>query len=233
MSKEKSEFAARMKSYESIEILSRTLPLCARLDGRSFSKFTKNFERPFDYDMSKIMLQTTQDLMKEFNVDVGYTQSDEISLFWKAVDEESLTELPFGGKIQKLNSILASYCTLKFNQHLLNSPLLEQSGKDAHFDARVFNVPTAVEQANTFLWRYRDCHRNAFQSVCQHLLGPKKCKGLKLIDQIAYVEEESNFEILDWVKHGQIIQKHDDEILSEKMNFQKCMELLKNDKTLA
>lgn len=41
------------------------LPVIARIDGRSFSKFTKGMDRPFDEDMLWCMQSTTKYLMEQ------------------------------------------------------------------------------------------------------------------------------------------------------------------------
>ena len=58
----------RIKSYElqttSLKLMT-SLPIIARLDGRSFSKFTKNLKRPYDERLSKLMIETSKFLTKE------------------------------------------------------------------------------------------------------------------------------------------------------------------------
>ena len=49
----------RLKEYERAETGRKFIPMIpiyARIDGRSFSKFTKGMKRPFDEDMSWIMV---------------------------------------------------------------------------------------------------------------------------------------------------------------------------------
>lgn len=53
----------RMKFLEGFETARRFLPglpLYARIDGRGFSKFTKNMARPFDEQMVRAMVDTTK-----------------------------------------------------------------------------------------------------------------------------------------------------------------------------
>src|SRR5947209_12203816 len=78
--------------------------MVARLDGRSFTRLTKEvhqFEAPFDERFRDLMLQTAESLMTcGFQVRYAYTESDEISLL---LDQH---EQPFGRKLRKYNSIL-------------------------------------------------------------------------------------------------------------------------------
>ena len=78
------------------------LYMVARLDGRSFTRLTKEvhqFEAPFDARFRDMMLATAEHLMTGcgFNVVYGYTQSDEISLLF-ALEENS-----FQRKLRKLH----------------------------------------------------------------------------------------------------------------------------------
>lgn len=66
----------RMKEYESntqIKLIKK-LPVIVRLDGRSFSKFTKGFEKPFDIEISDIFQKVTLALRK----DITNLKADEI-----------------------------------------------------------------------------------------------------------------------------------------------------------
>lgn len=61
----------RLKAYERIETEKRFRPnsiLYVRLDGRSFSKFTKGLTRPYDVRLSRLMQETTAYLVHEFGV---------------------------------------------------------------------------------------------------------------------------------------------------------------------
>src|SRR5690606_23998115 len=99
----------RCKGYESAEShrhAMRGLPILARLDGRAFHTFTRGMARPYDPRMSRCMIETARFLVEEMHALVGYTQSDEITLVWY-VDSASRAEYPFGGRYQKLASVLA------------------------------------------------------------------------------------------------------------------------------
>ena len=75
----------RMKEYEGREANRKViprLPVCARIDGKCFSKLTRGLERPYDIRLSRLMIETTRKLMQERAALAGYTQSDEISLLF-------------------------------------------------------------------------------------------------------------------------------------------------------
>ena len=96
------ELDKKMRVYEqSVDLC--VLPdmyLAARIDGRSFSRLTKeicNFEAPFDERFRDMMVN----MECGFRVVFGFTESDEISLLFHK------EENTFGRKVRKYNSILA------------------------------------------------------------------------------------------------------------------------------
>lgn len=149
-----------MKEYESFETDRRLmpgLPVMVRLDGRSFSKFTKGMTRPFHEPMSRAMIETARYLVKEAQANFAYTQSDEISLvFW---NPDYQHDPMFKGRVQKLTSILASMATSKFGQ-LVAETMPDRSKLLPAFDARVFNMPNLAEMTNCVLFRVLDCAKN-------------------------------------------------------------------------
>lgn len=149
------------------------LPLIARLDGRSFHTFTKGLTRPFDERMIECMKNTTQYLVSEFKVDLAYTQSDEITLFWHT-DEES--EIFFSGKPFKLNSVIASTCSVYFyKQLLINLP--EKADKTPVFDCRTWQVPSIGDVSDVFIWRQLDAVRNSINSLGQSVFSHKELQN--------------------------------------------------------
>ena len=121
----------RMKNYEIN--CQKTLTIngdesfIIRLDGRNFSRLTSQFEKPFDDNFSKIMLNVAVDVFKHFNPTFIHVQSDEISLIFKnrATKEEYDIEPHkfnhiFGGRVIKILTIIASYASSRFYHNLYN-----------------------------------------------------------------------------------------------------------------
>jgi tRNA(His) 5'-end guanylyltransferase len=147
----------KMRVYETVTDRC-TLPemyVVARLDGRSFTRLTKEthrFETPFDVRFRDMMVETVKHLMTcGFNVLYGYTESDEISLLLDPAEQS------FGGKHRKLLSILAGESSAKFSLLL---------GDVGVFDCRLSEMPNCDCVADYFRWRAEDAHRNCLNAHC-------------------------------------------------------------------
>lgn len=162
----------RMKAYEGVEASRRLMPLVpglARVDGRSFSTFTRGLEKPFDARLSRLMIETARHLLRESGARVAYTQSDEITLVFYTDDPKE--QLWFDGRVQKLCSQLAAQATAAFN-HLLPEALPEKFAARTlanvpTFDTRVWSVPTMAEAANVLVWREQDATRNSVEAAAR------------------------------------------------------------------
>ena len=155
------DFDKKMRVYEqSIDqsVLSDMF-LVARLDGRSFSRLTKeicSFEAPFDERFRDMMVNTVKALMDcGFRVVYGFTESDEISLLFHK------EENTFGRKVRKFNSILAGIASATFCM---------QIGQVAALDCRIVPLPSIERVQDYFLWRQEDAHRNALNAHCYWML---------------------------------------------------------------
>jgi tRNA(His) 5'-end guanylyltransferase len=178
MSIKEDEIALNM--WESMYVNERVYtgkPIIARLDGRNFKGFTKKFKKPYDSSFRKLMAMSMLFLMREFNAHYGYTQSDEISLAWCYNNEQSML---FGGRVSKLNSILASGLTAYFNNKI-------RVGKPAMFDCRVFNVPDSL-LIPYFNYRLQDCIRNSVSMAGRAYFSHKTLLNKKVLDIIEMLD---------------------------------------------
>lgn len=183
----KDDLGDRMKMYEGAEAqrrLDSSLPLVARLDGRSFSKFSKGFTKPFDHRLTAAMDNVTKALVDETHADIGYTQSDEITLIWDTPNEGG--QRFFDDRIQKLCSVLASKATAEFHWAIMEQTVLSHDPfarnriqvMRPHFDCRIWNVPDRGEAANALLWRCQDAKKNAVSIYARQHLSHKQMQGL-------------------------------------------------------
>lgn len=151
------ELDARMRAFETAQdqYLAPDAHLLARLDGRSFTRLTKDvldLERPFDERFRDAMLATAAHLTDVgLRVTYAYTESDEISLL--LADGEA----GFKRKVRKLNSILAGEASACFSLAI---------GRIATFDCRLIELPTRELVIDYFRWRQEDAVRNALTAYC-------------------------------------------------------------------
>ncbi|MDI6888501.1 MAG: tRNA(His) guanylyltransferase Thg1 family protein [Methanocellales archaeon] len=147
-----------MKQREIFSGIKATPPIAIRADGRNFKTILKrlNCQKPYDKTFAAAMADSAEHLMKEsgLNPRFAYTFSDEINAFF--------LELPFQGRIEKLDSIvssfLASALTLALDVHLPIS-----------FDARV--IPLSKEGIYDYLeWRQAEAWRNHVHSYGYYTL---------------------------------------------------------------
>ena len=229
---DRSDIANRMKEfYETVPKtkLMRRCPVVVRLDGKSFSSFTRGFNKPFD----EILIKSMQDTMKYLcenvqGVVLGYCQSDEISLI--LVDYKKLNSSAFFDyEVQKVCSITASMATMAFNKYykqniqvynlpssidfmpkekqeiFINQHRTYFSKIDsAMFDSRCFNVPKE-EVTNYFYWRQLDCIRNSVQMVGQANFSEKELhkKNREQIKEMLIAQKGINWDDLPaYQKYG-------------------------------
>ena len=167
-------------------------PIVIRLDGKNFSKYTKTIGciKPYDEYLSKLMQHVTQELVEYCNADIGYTQSDEITLVLTKKHDNA--EMIFGGRFQKICSVLASLATYNFNKHYRlgeyrNTHLLDDVM--ALFDCRVFEVPDKSYVVKCLEWRALDCRRNSVSCYAQCNFSHKELQGKKTFEMRYMLEK--------------------------------------------
>lgn len=145
-----------------------------RVDGRSFHTFTRDFQRPFDSKFTYAMNYVAKKLKETFNADLAYVQSDEISLGWSP--DSWFRNQIFGGRLNKINSIVASTASVLFKDIY--------SENHAVFDCRTFTLKDLNEYRAYFMWRYRDCYKNAITMIAQTLFPHSKLHEKNTEDKI-------------------------------------------------
>jgi len=218
----------RMKAYEEStrSYIDHKLPLIMRLDGHSFSKFTRGLKKPYEEWLHKIMVKVTATLVNDYNAVLGYTQSDEITLIFLPHMLEGVHQpYIFNNQIQKLVSLAASNATNIFTMELLsliqNKEIVPEDYKSqtyeklskprAYFDARIFNVPSLTECYNNVYWRSTyDCIRNSISMTAQTHFPHKSIHGLSTKQLLQKLKDEKQ---LDWeqmdpeFKYGTFVKK--------------------------
>ena len=156
------------------EIAIPTLPVIIRLDGNNFHNWTKGLQRPFDENLTNLMIDTTEFLVAETNAVVGYCQSDEITLILYSDDRKS--SIYNDGKKQKILSKLTGKCVQFFNERRVH--YLPNHKKVANFDCRIYQTPTLHDACLQLLWRENDATKNSIAMLAQSLFPHGELKHL-------------------------------------------------------
>lgn len=191
----------RLKTYEFLSTSRQLMPNCpvyARIDGRAFHTLCKGLKKPYSEAFIQTMQEVCKYLVDETGAVLGYVQSDEISLGW-----ESYSKAPFEGRIQKLESVLASMASAKFVQYVSEPRTSEFSIDDGmaklwyscinhlpSFDCRVFNIPSMVELSNAFLWRENDAIKNSVTGMALYFFSHQQIQGKSGEEKIAMMKEK-------------------------------------------
>lgn len=157
------------------------MPLMARLDGRGFHNFTKGLERPFHQGLSDLMIETTKHLVDEFQAEVGYCQSDEITLSWYRTSNDQ-SDYDFNGRYQKYCSLLAASASVYFNKNLVHHIPVKQH-LSPMFDCRVWSALDLHEAYLNFLWREQDATKNAITMAASAYYPHKELHGVNGVNK--------------------------------------------------
>lgn len=165
--KKLSDWCKWLEKNFSNEVMIPTLPVIIRLDGNNFHNWTKGLDRPFDENLTNLMIDTTKMLVKETNAVIGYTQSDEITLILYSSDRKSA--IYNDGKKQKILSKLTGKLTPYFNE--TRKIYLPNHDRIANFDCRIYQTPTLHDAAIQLLWRENDATKNSISMLAQSLFS--------------------------------------------------------------
>ena len=132
--------------------------------------------KPYDDDFYEVMSKVCRDMFEEFSAEFAYSFSDEISLL--------LNTVPFEGRIEKINSVMASFAASSFVMHYD-----KEFKKPPAFDSRIIPI-TDGDILGYFKWRQDESWRNCVNSYGISYLKSKysnseandKIKGMNLSD---------------------------------------------------
>jgi tRNA(His) 5'-end guanylyltransferase len=199
-----------MDNYEIFSNLATIPPVFVRLDGRAFHGLTKKygFAKPFDDRFCSAMMAACRALVADSGLApvFAYTFSDEISLYF--------TGLPFSGRVEKIDSVAASYAASALTLALgAEEPLA--------FDARVVQATpeTAIEYMTG---RQDEAWRNHINSYCQQALiaegmdatdAARKLKGLPAAELHEMMHERgvNLAKTPAWQRRGILVCKKEEE----------------------
>ena len=166
----------RMKTYEAVTTetkLIEKLPIYARVDMRAGHTWCRGLQKPFDPQYAAAMRSATAYVVEETGAALGMTQSDEASFVW--LDD---TKVPFGTRLFKLQSVLASMFTSAFIVEAGRNGLAPRIAKALpSFDCRVLNLPNLEEAANMVMWRSMDSVKNSITLLALEHFSNKQIHG--------------------------------------------------------
>lgn len=182
MSKDTSPLAKRMKAYEHVYNkykLPTGLPIVCRVDGKSFSNYTRDLERPWSQPFIGLMNETAAYLVTNIQgAKLAYVQSDEISIImnpWQTEKSQSW----FDNEIIKMVSISAALASSYFSAH---STMLRKEIKLAQFDSRVFILPNEEKVLEYLQFRQNDYERNSLSTYAREYYSDKELLNKKSRD---------------------------------------------------
>lgn len=204
----------------------------AHIDGRAFSHMVKkNYKLPYDDVFINMMNETAIYICKNVQgCKMAYTQSDEISLVITDFDTPDSDSF-FAYRLCKMQSIIASLATGKFNQMTIenltkNCSTTEEikavisDFKPLQFDCKVWTVPTYNDAFAWLIYRQNDCIKNSKQQAAQAYIRHKDLVGKNTDEQISLLKERIG---IDWntdydngKKYGRLIYKENIQCNSEK-----------------
>ncbi len=161
-----------MKEREIFANLRTVAPFFVRIDGRNFRRALSslNFERPYDITFARAMATSCEMLLHDSGLGprFAYTFSDEINAFF--------CEAPFRGRIEKLDSITASFVASALSLALaLSAPVA--------FDART--IPVQIDDVATYLtWRQSEAWRNYVHAYGYYSLRQSGCDAREAHKQL-------------------------------------------------
>jgi tRNA(His) 5'-end guanylyltransferase len=147
-----------MENREIFSSITIVPPVFVRLDGRAFHQLANRLAlaKPFDDRFSGAMTDTCTALVTGSGLSpaFAYTFSDEISLY--------LDKLPFSGRVEKIDSVVASFAASALTIALgTREPLA--------FDARIVQA-TPDSAAEYLTGRQDEAWRNHMNAFCQQAL---------------------------------------------------------------
>jgi len=203
-----------MENREIFSAITALPPVFVRLDGRTFHRLTEclGLEKPFDEFFHKGMVTTCTSLLADsgLNPDLAFTFSDEISLYF--------SKLPFSGRVEKIDSVAASYAASALTLAFGGTTLLS-------FDARV--IPATPEFAVEYLInRQSEAWRNHINAYCQQALIEEGMDSRAAAEQLRGLPAKALHEMMHergfnlattpaWQRRGTLVYKK----LTEKEGF--------------
>ncbi len=159
-------------------------PIFVRLDGRAFHRLAESLDlaRPFDEGFSRAMAGVSSRLLSESGLSplFAYTFSDEISLYFP--------DLPFRGRVEKIDSVLASFAASALTIAL-------EPDHPLAFDSRV--ILASPGYAPEYLaGRQQEAWRNHLNAYCQEALVREGMRPTEVARRLSGMRSEELHEFM-------------------------------------
>ena len=149
----------------------------ARLDGRSFTRLSKQLTRPFDEHFSDAMKAAAIVLLEDFHPMLVYVSSDEITVVF---DKQFNL---FGGRSDKLVSVLAGKASSAFSISLHEFYPAIVHDVLSSFDCRIWQVDTGIEWMENLIVRQHGSIKNSVSMLAYAHLPKKSLVGVSHQDR--------------------------------------------------
>ena len=150
------------KTYTETKI-KNTQPMIIRLDGFGFGMFTNKMDKPFDYRFHSAMINTSCDLLKEYECYTVFTQSDEIVMIYPTTHHRVKGTYLFSGKIAKILSVVSSFASCRLSYHLRKESWINDmenqrniNNASISFNTKCFNLSNGNDEIFDYIiWRLK------------------------------------------------------------------------------
>lgn len=166
-----------------------------RLDGCSWGTLMDRLKRSgvlrqgFSDDVASAMMATCRAVMCEFGAVLGFTHSDELTIFVPPSAEPRI----LGGALQSWVSIAASVASGVFNRKIAEMAAKARAPLEdvivAHFDCRTGVFESPLEATALVLWRANDCNVNAASDAIKFSSAPMRVRAFNTIQKLQFLQE--------------------------------------------
>lgn len=146
------------------------IPVIIKINGRLFTRVTKNVQKPFCQKTMFVLNNTMINLVKQIDgVVFGYQYSDKIILVCR--NDRSPEENPwFNNNVQKISSVASSMATYEFINKMWEMDHPPDLSGTITFSAHAFGVPNIPEAINYLIYRQFRCIQNAVDEAVRSVL---------------------------------------------------------------
>lgn len=179
----------------------------ARIDGRAFHTLTRGYAKPFDERIVGAMESAARMAADAIpGCVLAYWQSDEISLAFpfrhpRKPSNDPMNGIPFGGRVEKIASVLASAASVGFDRGLPGDERVPT------FDCRVFVADDEGQLRDYLGWRIADSRKNAISTAAWAEFGHSKLLNVNTAQRLRMLEGTEHEHIPDDYLYGKIMMK--------------------------